>query len=305
MIIHTTGKIAGDFYVTGVAAAPIYLWDGPVPVLFDAGFSALSYAYETGIKEILKDRAPQYLFLTHSHFDHIGAAGYLKQVWPDLKIIGSHKCAQVLANNKAVDLMRRLSRQSIDIFRDLDVKHLYTGPFEPFLLDISFEPGRTSEPVPGIGVKALHTPGHTRDFISYWIAEKKIFIPSEAVAVYEVNGNIQTEFLVDPDAYINNLEMMKHLKAEILCAGHYAVFTNDDVVNHIIRSISATKEYVNTAQVFLSQTNGDIDKTAQKIKTKDWDPRPWPKQSEPSFMINTRQRVHIIRDRMTNRVGDQ
>ena len=82
MHIQQTGKITDDFYVVGNAHVPVYLLDGPKPVLFDAGFTALSNSYEQDIKKILKKRAPAYLFLTHSHFDHIGAASHFIALWP-------------------------------------------------------------------------------------------------------------------------------------------------------------------------------------------------------------------------------
>ena len=87
MRVTKKGKIVDDFYVMGHANVPVYLLDGPKPALFDAGFMALAKCYEQDIKKILGSRSPAYLFLTHSHFDHVGAAGYLKKVWPDLRTI--------------------------------------------------------------------------------------------------------------------------------------------------------------------------------------------------------------------------
>jgi glyoxylase-like metal-dependent hydrolase (beta-lactamase superfamily II) len=84
MIIQETGKIGTDFYVIGSATIPVYLLDGPVPVLFDAGMTAGAFLYEAGIKEILGERSPEFLFLTHSHFDHVGSVSHFKEVWPDL-----------------------------------------------------------------------------------------------------------------------------------------------------------------------------------------------------------------------------
>jgi len=48
MIIQETGEIDDGFYVVGSAGVPVYLLDGPVPVLFDAGLTAGAYLYEAG-----------------------------------------------------------------------------------------------------------------------------------------------------------------------------------------------------------------------------------------------------------------
>jgi hypothetical protein len=71
MRIQQTGKIVDDFYVVGNAHVPVYLLDGPRPVLFDAGFTTLSSSYEQDIKEILKKRTPAYLLNTHARVERI------------------------------------------------------------------------------------------------------------------------------------------------------------------------------------------------------------------------------------------
>ncbi len=132
MIITKTGKIIDGFYAVGSPTTPIYLLDGTVPVLFDGGFSALALHYETGIKEILKDRKPACLFLTHSHFDHIGSVSHLKKIWPRLQIGGSVRCHEILVKQKAIQLIRDLSLESIKDFKEMGVHPLNEKPFEPF-----------------------------------------------------------------------------------------------------------------------------------------------------------------------------
>ena len=298
MIITESGKISDGFYIVGPAAVPVYLLDGPSPVLFDAGFTALGPLYEAGIREILGDRTPEYLFLTHSHFDHIGAAGHFKQIWPGMKIGGSRRCQEILSKESAIRLIRELNHEGTGNLIKMGVRPLNKDPFEPFDMDILIRPDEEMELSPGLTLTGLSTPGHTRDFISYWIPEKRILIASEAVACYQNNGYIQTEFLVDFDACLDSLMRIKHLAPAVLCAGHNAVFTGEDAALHIKASVDAANRYLAMTEDFLKKENGDMERTVSSVKTLEWDGRPWPKQPESAYLLNTRQRVKTIWARM-------
>lgn len=298
MIIKESGKISEDIYVVGPAATPIYLLDGPQPVIFDGGFTALASHYETKIKEILGDRKPAYLFITHSHFDHIGAVSHFKKIWPEIKIGGSVRCHEILSKQTAVQLIRNLNLESIRNLKRMGIHILNEQPFEPFDIDILIQPGQKIELSFDLTLMSFNTPGHTWDFISYWIPEKKILIASEAVACYQNDGYVQTEFLIDFDTYLESLMTIKSLGAKILCAGHHVVFTDEDAVQHISASFEAANHYLDMAEGFLTAEKGNIDHAVLRIKAVEWDNRPWPKQPESAYLLNTRQRVKTIWARM-------
>ena len=171
----------------------------------------------------------------------------------------------------------------------MGIYNLNETPFEPFELDILVKPDQQIPLSADQSLIALNTPGHTWDFISYWIPEKKILVASEAVAIREDNGYIQSEFLVDADVYLESLDKLESLGATIVCSGHYAVFTN---------SVNVTHDYLNMTQRFFICEKNDIDRVISRVKAVEWGNRPWPKQPESAYILNTRQRVKTICERM-------
>jgi glyoxylase-like metal-dependent hydrolase (beta-lactamase superfamily II) len=298
MWFQKTGKVSDDFYVVGSSRMPVYLLDSSVPVLFDAGLTAFAEIYVRDIKKILQNRPPGYLFLTHAHFDHIGAAGYFKRIWPDLKIAGSVQSRDIIARPGAVKAITALNMTSIDLAIASGLTPIIDTPFEPFTLDTLAGPEQLFDIGPNLTVQALHTPGHTRDFTTYWIAAKKILVASEAVGCQGRLGHFNTEFLVNYDSYLDNIFRLSKLDADVLCPGHELVLTGGQVKAHLNRSLEHAREYLVMTEGFLRETKGDIDSTTVRIKAAEWDPRPWPKQIEQAYLLNTRQRVQTVWERM-------
>lgn len=292
-----TGKIADDFHVVGNAEYPVYLLDGPVPALFDAGLTALGLTYEEGLRKVLGDRTPGYLFLTHSHFDHIGAAAYLKAVYPAMKIAGSQRTEEILGRDKAVQLIRSLNQEAGGSLKSVNQGSVYEGPFEPFDLDLKLNGGETIELDPDCHVEVMNTPGHTWDFMSYWVPEKRLLIASEAVGCGDGSGYICSEFLVDYDVYVSSLFGLSQLEANVLCQGHRLVMTGTDAQEHMHRALEQAPRFLAMVEKFLEEEQGDMERTVARVKAVEWDPKPWPKQTETAYLLNTRIRVSAIHRR--------
>lgn len=299
MIIKSCGEIIKSVYALGHNATPVYLLDGPEPVLFDAGFTWLSHAYVDAINSVLGNRFPAWLFLTHSHFDHVGAASVFRQAWPQMKIAGSSRCREILSNPKAIELISRLNQESMALFAGSDVPNLNSDHFETVVFDRELSDGEIVSLACGTIIEVLNTPGHTWDFMSYWLPDKRVLIASEAVGCYQNDTFIQPEFLVSLDVYLESLDRLAFLNPRILCAGHHAVFTDLDAPKHIQASIEAVHAYRLLVEQYLEKERGNIDRVTALVKAVQWDSRPWPKQPETAYLLNTRQRVKVIREKMT------
>ncbi|MCG6880856.1 MAG: MBL fold metallo-hydrolase [Deltaproteobacteria bacterium] len=289
MHICQTGEISDNFYVLGHSAVPIYLLDGPEPLLFDAGFSGLSYLYVKEIRAVLGNRSPAFLFLTHAHWDHVGAAAYFKELWPHMKIAGSLKSSQILARKGALAQIKTLNQKGLEALRSWGVNHIFEGEFKPFTFDIVLKDGQKMNIWKGLTVTVIAAPGHTWDSTAYYLEGRKILISGEAAGCDGV-----CDFLVDHEAYAASLKQLAGLNAEILCTAHKDIFTGKDVPKNMIKYMHMLKEYVARVKRYLEEEQGDIDRTVARIRTAEWDPKPLPKQPLEPYLINTGMRVKTI-----------
>lgn len=294
MIITETGEIRAGFYVLGTSRFPIYFLDGVKPLVFEAGISCLGPAYQADIKSILKDRTPEFLLLTHVHFDHCGSAAYLKKAFPGLTIAGSKEAAGILTRPNALELMARLNKAATEGMKQVAPDLVSEEPFQPFAINRVLSDGDRLDFGNDVTVEVLATPGHTRDSLSYYLPKQKILIASESGGCLDSTGEILTEFLSDYEDYINAIRRLAGLEVDIFCQGHGAVFTGDDTRNFFGRSLLAADEFKHLVEESLRAEGGDIPKAVARIKAVEYDPKPQPKQPEPAYLINIEARVRHL-----------
>lgn len=306
MIFRTTGHAGNGLWVTGFPWSPAYLVDGTVPLLFEAGFFCMGPVYERDVRRIVGSRAIPYLFLTHVHYDHCGAAAYMKRAFPGMKICASARAREIMMRPNAVDLMKSLSRYVVPLVsaaEGVDETLLNRQPFEPFEVDKVLSDGDEIEAGDDLHIRVIATPGHTRDLISFYIVERKVLVATESVGIMAQTGDIMSEFLVDYDAYLLSLRKLASLDIEVLCQGHHFVFTGTDVRQFLERSLKATEVFRNHVENLLAVPGRSVDDVVQMIKSEEYDPNPGPKQPEKAYLLNLRTRIQHLADRGAKNVS--
>jgi len=298
MIINKTGQIIEDFYSIGHPAIPVFLMDGVRPLIFDAGFAFLGEIYAGEIKKILGARQPEYLFLTHAHFDHCGSVSILKKHFPLMKVITSKKAKDILGRPNAIKLIKALNQASEKMAGDIEIDFALSGEFEPFKIDKTVKDDDILNISNGLNIRVIETPGHTSDCLSYYIQEKKILISSEAAGQPDHTGYIVSDCLLDFDQYFSSMKRLSLLDIEILCPGHLFVYTGDDAKKYLRESMLECERFRKQVERCLDEEGGDLDRVKVRIKKMEYDGNDGPKQPEPAYLLNLEARIKAVAKKM-------
>jgi len=294
MIIDHTGKIAEEIYMLGHPGAPLYLIDADRPVIIDTGFTFMTEIYGLAIQQILGTRQPAFCLLTHVHFDHCGATAGLKKLFPAMQVVASGQAVKILQKPRAVGRIRFLNHAAGTMAADLGVQLPATDAFEPFAIDIKVKDADVLKLSRNLTIRAIETPGHTRDTISYFIPERRALFASEAAGIPDQTGYIVIDSLLDYDQYVTSLKKLDMLGAEIICLGHRYAFTPPESRHYLKDALHHCEIFYDTVRRFLSETDDDIEAVMQRIRAFEYDPKPRPKQPEPAYILNLEARVRAI-----------
>lgn len=302
MIVNQPGRITDGLYMLGSAVMPMYLIEAEEATIVDAGFSFLAQGYADALRQILGQRGPSLCLLTHSHYDHVGAVGGLKQRFGRLSVAASAGAARVLQKPKAVELIRTLNRVARDMAESLAMP-MVDEDFQPFCVDRICTHGDIIELGAGNHLRVMATPGHTRDCLSYYLVEKKALFVSEAAGIPDQTGEIICDCLVDYDLYMTSMEKIRALEIDYLCLGHRGVYTGKDAVAHLKAAAARCERFFNATAAMLIETRGDFKAVIGRIRRSEYDPKPVPKQPEPAYLLNLEARVAAVQRSMVRRQG--
>lgn len=300
MFVTTPGHIKDNFYWVGSANFPMFLWDGPVPALFEGGATYAGQAYVDSIRSILGDREPELIFVTHAHWDHCGAVFYLKRAFPSLKVVASPLAGEILKKQSAINLITVLNdeiRKAMKVHPDsgVDPDQIIDEPFQAFEVDIELADGQVFDLGDGATVQVFSTPGHTRDHTSYFLPKGNILVGCETAGLLEWSGNISVEFAADYDDYIDSLRRVSSLLIDTYCQGHGLVMTDRKEVTWFLES-SLQRALDHKVEIYqlLDEENGVQERVIQRMKAKHYDAIEGAKQPEITYTLNLTAQVRHL-----------
>jgi glyoxylase-like metal-dependent hydrolase (beta-lactamase superfamily II) len=262
--------------------------------MIDAGINLMGPAYIASLEKVFGDKnALDYVFATHSHFDHLGAIPYLKRKLPHLQAGAFERVGTLMKKKSVLDLMTFLSELQRGFFRDIvgeeDVR------IEAVDFELKLKEGDRFD-LGGVTCEVYEVPGHTGDSLAFFIPEIGALFAGESYGIPESDkdGQIQVEFLSSYDDYVSSLDKLISLQPQLIAMAHLWVFTDDDATEFLERSREATPKYWELIETYLDAANGDINSAVESMAKKEYDEKGTIAQPRESYLENLKAQVRQV-----------
>ena len=223
--------------------------DGKTAIMYDSGFGFTGYAVADKIKSILGERKLDYVFLTHSHYDHAYGAAYALEYWPDAKVVAGEYAAKIFAKPTAKAVMRDLDSK----FAKTCGVDAYEDKIDNLRVDIPVAEGDSIK-AGDMEFTVINLPGHTKCSVGYYCKNEKLLLSCETVGVFNGKDDVVPSVLVGYNMALESIDKVLKLDIEKVLAPHYGILTEDE-----------TKIYLEKAKPTLIETT---EKMVEMLKNK-------------------------------------
>ena len=187
--------------------------------LFDCGMQFCAEETIGNIKKMLGERPLDYIFATHTHYDHIGALPMLRDAFPDVKLVTCEVGAAVLQKDTPRRVIRELSETAA---KDYGTKSVKPYKDDAFYADMIVADGDIID-LGGVSIEVIETPGHTRDSLSFYIPELELLILSETIGVMFPDGSMYPSYLIGFEVSKSAIERCKKYSFKFLSLPHRGI----------------------------------------------------------------------------------
>lgn len=218
--------------------------DGKTAILYDSGFAFTGYAVADKIKDVLVERNLDYIFLTHSHYDHALGSAYALKYWPDAKVVAGEYATKIFAKPTAKEVMRDLDRKFARTCGVLEYEDL----IDDLKVDIPVSDGDIIC-AGDMEFTAINLPGHTKCSVGFYLASEKLLLGSETIGVFDGDKTVVPSYLVGYNMALDSIKRAEGLDIEQILVPHYGLL---DKKTTEIYLKTAGKSAVETAEEIIS-----------------------------------------------------
>ena len=280
------------FTITDVRAnigdAAFLIDDGETAVLYDTGFAFTGYRVAENIKKELGERSLDYIFLTHSHYDHALGSAYIAKVYPMVKIVAGAYAEKIFKKPTARAVMRDLDRKAAETCGIFDYEDL----IDELMVDICVEEGDIVE-AGTMRFQVIALPGHTKCSVGYYMPSHNFLLSSETLGVYLPDGSILPSYLVGYQMTLDSIGKVEALPLEYVLIPHFGLLDKEMTQTYLKRAKQVAVKTAEEIKAVL-QSGGTCEDAEMFFRDTYYTEIVKPVYPEAAFTLNTSIMVKLI-----------
>jgi glyoxylase-like metal-dependent hydrolase (beta-lactamase superfamily II) len=272
--------------------ASFLLDDGKTSILYDTGFGFTGYAVAENIKKVLGDRELDYIFLTHSHYDHALGSPYILRKYPSAKVVAGSYAEGIFKREGAKRTMKELDAKYAKTCGITDYEFLG----DELKVDIAVDDGDVIR-AGDMEFKVLNLPGHTRCSVGYYCEKEGLFLSCESIGVYDGEDTILPSYLIGYKASIESIERVEKLNITSIVLPHFGLLDKNQTEFFLKNMKSAAQGLAQELLDSIKKEYSD-EEIIEQFKDKYW--HGYIKEISPidAFRLNASITLQLIRNEL-------
>lgn len=214
--------------------------DGKTSILYDVGFGFTGYKVADNIKAVLGERSLDYIFLTHSHYDHALGSPYVLRKYPNAKVVAGEYAAYVFTRDGAKRVMRELDGKVAASCGVTDYEFLG----DELRVDVAVKEGDVIR-AGDFSFEVIALPGHTRCCIGFYEKQSGLLLSNETLGSFDGEKTIVPSFLTSYADTIASIQKIEKLGVKQLLSPHYGPLSEKATAYFLKHMKSAAEETAN------------------------------------------------------------
>ena len=268
MWIRSSDSLSENVFQIITATSSHYLILGDCSAIVDAGIAATADTLIEEIEAVLgEDGTLEFILLSHAHFDHVGGIVRLRERWPELEIFSSPATAQLLGDETLVSKLYEKNKAA-----SLAANSAFEYSLEQFSESLNVDrimgDGDVLDLGDGVEIKMIACPGHTADFVSYYVRPDCALIAGEAVGQYSGRDQIHLAFCDSYKEYLESMDRLSTLEIKLLGFAHSGTLSGELIGKYFQSAREQAERFCETVRERIKQ--GELQEEVFAALLGDW-----------------------------------
>ena len=226
--------------------AAFLLDDGEISILYDTGFAFTGERVAQNVKRVLGNRSLDFIFLTHSHYDHAAGTPYIKRAYPSATVVAGEYAARIFSKPTARALMREMDKKAADA----EGCGAYEDLIDLLAVDRTVADGDVIR-AGKYGFEVIALPGHTKCSVGYYCREEGLLLSSETLGVFNGTDDVVPAYLVGVQSSLDSIARVEALAPHSMLLPHLGLIEGEAVRFYLSRARERCEEVAVTVRQML------------------------------------------------------